>query len=309
EPETVETIRSDVQWEELENLKYIAKGAFCVVYSAQFQGLKIAVKKLRNDVKVSTGQRLMKAELKMLQQTDHENIVRLLGSGICEEPAEHVFLILEFISDGSLADFLSHRNSPSIPQNARGISIPDCLDFGVAFADAMSYLHHNACEAHFLLHRDLKPDNIGFSGGKLKLMDFGLAKFMPRQVANETGTYKMTGDTGTLRYMAPEVAVHQPYNEKADVYSFSLILWQLLTLERPFEGMSADDYYDYVVEQHVRPTLFEEWPAGLRELLHRCWHKRHSRRPNFPEVLSALKRLRAAYDDSLGRSPRSRHSS
>mmetsp|Transcript_10610 Transcript_10610/g.15796 ORF Transcript_10610/g.15796 Transcript_10610/m.15796 type:complete len:90 (+) Transcript_10610:270-539(+) len=88
----------------------------------------------------------------------------------------------------------------------------------------MKFIHFDAFPGYHAIHRDLKPDNIVFLDNTVKLMDFGLACLVPQSTSSST-YYKMTGDTGTLRYMAPEVATHNPYNEKVDVYSFSLIVW------------------------------------------------------------------------------------
>lgn len=278
-----------IQWEELSDVQYIARGAFCTVHRATWRGKTVAVKKLRKDVKTSTGRRLMAAEEHILRQVGtHENIVKLLGSGIVEDPVRHIFLVLEFVHDGTLADFLELRKENGI---LRKVSLRDGLEFAMMFANAMCHLHHDAIPNQFCLHRDLKPDNLGFSEGKLKLMDFGLAKLMPRH-SQENKSYKMTGDTGTLRYMAPEVAVHRPYNEKTDVYSFSLIVWQVLTLERPYEGMNSDQYFENVVENHVRPHLPLEWPQELCQLLSRCWHRNPKKRPSFPDIMSAMRSLR-----------------
>jgi serine/threonine protein kinase len=103
-------------------------------------------------------------------------------------------------------------------------------------------LHDEADAANVLLHRDLKPDNVGFlADGSLQLFDFGLATSVPRQKgppAAECGEgggglgagavlprYRMTGHTGSVRYMAPEVATDLPYNQAVDTYSFAMILW------------------------------------------------------------------------------------
>lgn len=279
---------SQIKWSQLEDLSFLGKGAFCIVYKATYQGTTVAVKKLRPDVKTTTGQRLMYSEFQILERLLHENVVKLIGHGTSEDPIHHVFLVIEYVEDGTLAEFLSSRLEANIPAR---VPLVDCLEFGAMFASAMCYLHHDASPSGVILHRDLKPDNIGFSNGSLKLMDFGLAKVMPRSTM-ENKTYKMTGDTGTLRYMAPEVAVHKPYNEKADVYSFSLIFWQVLTLQRPFEGMNSDEYFEQVVKRHVRPIIDPQWPVELGELLARCWHRKPHHRPNFPEIVDCIDELK-----------------
>lgn len=70
-----------------------------------------------------------------------------------------------------------------------------------------------------------------------------------------SSTYQLTGGTGSLRYMAPEVAQHHEYNEKADVYSFSLILWEMLTGTKPFAKLRRDDFHSRVIAKVERPEI------------------------------------------------------
>ena len=138
----------------------------------------------------------------------------------------------------------------------------------------------------------MKPQNIGFdSNGTLKLFDFGLAACVKRtQLA--TDAYEMTGFTGTLAYMAPEVVLRLPYNEKVDVYSFSIILWQMLSGEMPYQGMTREEHLQQVVLGDQRPsvtTIKSKCPSGFIQLLERCWHGVYSQRPSFLTIYNELK--------------------
>jgi len=114
------------------------------------------------------------------------------------------------------------------------------------------YLTYISCT---WLITDLKPDNVGFTAdGCLKLFDFGLVTCVrSRQHANDS--YSMTGFTGSLRYMAPEVALQEPYTEKVDVYSFGIMLWQMTNDKVPFRGMTKQDFMKNVVMGDLRPKL------------------------------------------------------
>ncbi|KAG5186754.1 kinase-like domain-containing protein, partial [Tribonema minus] len=106
---------------------------------------------------------------------------------------------------------------------------------------AMHHLHRCAIDGHVLMHRDLKPDNIAFS--LHKVIDFGLAKLIKRAKTDCRGQplerYTMTGETGSPRYMAPECHLNLPYNEKVDVYSFGMCIWEMIELEVPFKDAKS----------------------------------------------------------------------
>ncbi|RYG59380.1 hypothetical protein EON64_20295, partial [archaeon] len=118
---------------------------------------------------------------------------------------------------------------------------------------------------------DLKPDNVGFTkDGFLKLFDFGLVTCV-RSRTSPNDVYEMTGYTGSLRYMAPEVVLRKPYSEKADVYSFGIMLWQMARDRVPFKGYNKEEFFSRVVEGHERPKLDKSWPGGFSNLLKSCW--------------------------------------
>ncbi|CAN0322663.1 unnamed protein product, partial [Discosporangium mesarthrocarpum] len=135
----------------------------------------------------------------------------------------------EYLAGGTLANLLRSDKAH--------LSLNEVLDLALALSNALEYLHDTAVPGRIVCHRDLKPDNIAFtSKGELKLIDFGLGKIIKRKFRVRCEKYKMTGGTGSLRYMAPEIANHKVYNEKGDVYSFSLILWEMLAGTKPFLG-------------------------------------------------------------------------
>lgn len=136
----------------------------------------------------------------------------------------------------------------------------------------------------------------------MKLFDFGLAKELDDTM--RTGYccefYELSGNTGSLRYMAPEVALSQPYNLTADVYSFGLLLWQMCSLELPYDGMSRSDHAQYVVEGHERPVLNPSWSTPLRILMKRAWEPDPSLRPSMDSTHKILKREIASLRDAEG---------
>ena len=115
----------------------------------------------------------------------------------------------------------------------------------------------------------------------IKIFDFGLAKELKQSFRNEDGTYRLTEMTGSLRYMAPEVANGKPYNKTCDCYSFAILLWQILALKVPYELYTPKSLREKVYNgAHKRPPVDEKWPRTLRICLKRSWdadlHKRNS---------------------------------
>jgi serine/threonine protein kinase len=101
--------------------------------------------------------------------------------------------------------------------------------------------------------------------------------------------YQLTGDTGTIRYMAPEVALNQPYTEKADVYSFGILLWQILSLEEPYSKMKSGPIEYNVCKLGLRPKIEPSWSNALRRLLQDCFAAQ-PRRPSMEVACSVLRR-------------------
>jgi serine/threonine protein kinase len=187
-------------------------------------------------------------------------------------------------------------------------------------ADAIAYLHSRG-----IVHRDINPGNIGFTEDNVvKLFDFGLAKQLRfhnrgddyEGVVHGSGDdnelFDLTGNTGTLRYMAPEIAhggsSHNalPYGFKVDVYSFALVMHEVLSLSKPYVRLNAENFHDEVVKGGARPPLNELWPVRISELLERMWSTDVAIRPSSKEVVEVLGELLRGDDVDLY--PTSRYS-
>lgn len=107
--------------------------------------------------------------------------------------------------------------------------------------------------------------------GTVKVIDFGLATIVENATPDSDQVYNLSGETGSLRYMAPEVADARPYNHKVDVYSFGMIVWELLSYEKPFEGMDRQQFYERVVHGGERPPLSKRLPVKWSQLITQCW--------------------------------------
>ena len=125
----------------------------------------------------------------------------------------------------------------------------------------------------------------------MKLFDFGLAKDVSKLEKNENGLYKLTGYTGSCRYMAPEIAKNKPYNHSIDVYSFAVLLWQLFALAKPYENYTYNMHQRYVVHEGHRPKIDEAWPQEIQALLKKCWSSKIPKRLSASETLEIIKGL------------------
>lgn len=127
--------------------------------------------------------------------------------------------------------------------------------------------------------------------GDSVLFDFGLAKELKeRDLVKHPDGYNATGVTGSRRYMAPEVVKSTPYGFKADVFSFGILLWEIIALKKSFAHFDAQKHYDFVVTRGKRPAVDRAWPVELRVLLSQCWANDPADRVDITQVCVALKR-------------------
>ncbi|GLD94656.1 hypothetical protein PINS_up003280 [Pythium insidiosum] len=198
--------------------RVLGEGAFGKVYEGKLRGKSVAVKvlvcqDLRSDILKE-----FQGEVEIMTMLRHPNICRLLG--VCMDPPNRA-LIVELMQRGSLWGVLrTHRKTLTLDMRAR---------FIYDTAKGMSYLHHFDRP---ILHRDLKSPNLLVDKNyNIKLSDFGLARV-------KAHVQTMTGNCGTVQWMAPEVLGNQKYTEKADVFSFGIVIWEIMTGECPYDGMS-----------------------------------------------------------------------
>jgi serine/threonine protein kinase len=243
------------------------------------------------------------AELMALKKLHHTNIIRFLGAIYNPSPLTYC-LVLEFCDGGDLALVLARGCTPHNFFNnvASGV------------ANGMFYLHKMK-----FMHRDIKPSNVLLSGDPksgnfvAKLTDFGLAVKIQNSSVNNGR--ELTAETGTYRYMAPgssestfldyvhspwpsnlshmlsslsEVIRHERYDYAADIYSFGLLMWEIVTRERPFEPMGQLEAAGSVALHGKRPPFPETMPPSVRDLIEKCWAQIPSERMEVEQIINRL---------------------
>jgi len=192
---------------------------------------------------------------------NHFNICKIIGVA---KDSECFCIAYEYCSGGSLKNLLSDTSR-----------CYEYLPIALDIANGMAYLH-----SRNVIHRDLKPANILLTANnRAKIADFGMS------VAN-TGQ-ELTAETGTYRWMAPEVIRHESYSSNADVYSFGVVLWQLITREVPFPTLTPIQTA-YAVAEGSRPDIPSSTPEQLRDIILACWDEDSERRPSFTYIVMAL---------------------
>ncbi|CAJ1944435.1 unnamed protein product [Cylindrotheca closterium] len=288
--------RLDLQWNELSDMKYLTHGGSSWVYSAVYNGKPVVVKTLNPKCREDPHAVIdIEAEVAIHSILNHNNIVKFVGSGrTCQE---NRFLVLERLTGGTLSDMLRLRNRRVGQFWKKNKHMPpfDTLKCARSLAVALQYMHEKAMPNCVLLHRDLKPENICFAlDGTVKLLDFGLVRIVQNANSKSDEAYELSGETGSLRYMAPEVAEGHPYNHKVDVYSFGIILWEMNAGKRPFGGLrTREDFFKFVVQRGDRPPLDKRRPEELRLLISDCWNRYMDKRPDIQQVIKRLDALLA----------------
>ncbi|CAD5187328.1 unnamed protein product [Musa acuminata subsp. malaccensis] len=248
--------------------KKIARGSCGDLYRATYLGQDVAVKILRADQLNEALLLEFNQEVDILRRVHHKNIVHYIGA--CVKPTE-LCIITEYMTGGNLYDHL-HKQHISL-------ELPHLLKFSIDICKGMDYLHQNN-----IIHRDLKTANLLLDANSVvKVGDFGVARFQ-----NQEGV--MTAETGTYRWMAPEVINHQHYDNKADVFSFAIVLWELATSRVPYDNMTPLQAA-LGVRQGLRPDIPKDMHPTLAALMQRCWDEIPSKRPSFEEITQELEEL------------------
>lgn len=255
-------------------VKRIAAGSFGEVYRGELYGVKVAVKKPLKDISSDALKKFLE-EVQIMTKLHHPNIVVCLGA--CVEPGK-LMLILEYLEYGSLYDFLRSKHAEKV------LNYSKVLKFATDIARGMRYLHHRVQ----IIQRDLKSRNLLVDDSyNVKICDFGLS----RENAEDEETLTACG---TPYWAAPEVILGAKYDQKADVYSFAIVLWEIITREEPYDGQPGMNIAFLVAQDGLRPDVPAFCPDPYAQLMTACWDDQPENRPSFTEILNTLHEMSRA---------------
>ena len=270
----------EIPLDHLEFGRQIGRGAFGEVFRGKYRGTDVAIKRLcvLNDVSDERGLAEFKRELSFLTRLRHRHIVQFIGASTAPP---NLCIIMDYCDKGSLYAYLHNPN--------KTLSAFKVLKWMSEAAKGLVYLH-----ASDIIHRDVKSGNLFIDdGGSIKLGDFGLSKF--HTGASTSGG--MMSLVGTYQFMAPELLEGQPrYTTAVDVYSFAVVMWECLTREDPFSGLSPMQIVAALLRGE-RPSLDDASKFAVRlpeeyiAVIARCWRADALERPTMEDIAPELERM------------------
>ena len=263
-----------IQYNDLDIDRKLGKGSFGIIYKGSLHGEDVAIKRLKVDESMLVAAFAeFRREVWLMSALSHPCITNLKGYSM-----KPLSMVMELVSGGDLWGYLHDEEAPLDWQIRYKLAID--------MARGMAFLHSINPP---LLHRDLKSPNVLVCtrrpkpGEKVmaKIADFGLSSRMFLESYQDRAVENPT-------WCAPEVMQRQPYTEKADVYSYGIMLWELITREQPF----AEYTFQYQVEDDVirglRPDIPASTPAFFADLTRKCWHAKPVERPAFHDIVHML---------------------
>ncbi|PIA34214.1 hypothetical protein AQUCO_03800064v1 [Aquilegia coerulea] len=258
----------EIAWTDLQfdNIPLVGEGAFGDVRKATWHESEVAVKVMKKEIQDSEIKKFQ-TEVSIMKSARHPNIVQFMGV-VSRFP--HPAIVTEFVSGGSLHDKIKTRR---LSQGRR-------LSIALDVARGMNYLH---CFKPPIVHLDLKSPNILLDSHLgAKICDFGLARF-------RAGTFIPSKYVaGTPKWSAPEAFKDEPANEKADVYSFGVILWELVTWKEPWSGYDPHQVITAVSLLNERLAIPANTCPELVSLMESCWKESPEERPTAELIVRTL---------------------
>ncbi|KAL2610064.1 hypothetical protein R1flu_028637 [Riccia fluitans] len=267
----------EIHWEDIKLKEKIGGGSFGIVHRADWHGSDVAVKILiEQDVHEDRLKEFMR-EVAIMKRLRHPNIVLFMGA-VLKRPT--LSIVTDYLPRGSLFRLLHKSGAREQLDERRRLQ----MAYDVALG--MNYLHRSNPP---IVHRDLKSPNLLVDKTwTVKVADFGLSRFKGNTfLSSRSGA-------GTPEWMAPEVLRDEQSNEKSDVYSYGVVLWELITMQQPWSGMSPAQVVGAVGFQNRRLQIPKEVNPQISALIESCWANESWLRPSFASIMQSLKEIRKA---------------
>ncbi|CAI5471762.1 unnamed protein product, partial [Closterium sp. Yama58-4] len=307
--------------------KEIFKGAYSTVYKGAFRDMDVAVKAIDWGEAGSFSPVLRaKQRAALLRQVHvwrglkhpyvtqvsvvHVRVARLVAASVAADRAPCTTprgvdarlrgvagcLIMEYAGDLTLKEYLARA-----ARERRKLPLHMVVELALQLAKGLAYIHSSG-----VVHGDVCPDNLLLTDRRrLKIAGFGVARFEAHckargragaQWGGGPGSAGVNEDSGkraavaAMGYMAPEVLAGLPYDRRADVYSFGICLWELLTCETPFDSFDFSEMAS-AISEGVRPILPHKCPLDIARVMRCCWEGSSAARPSMPQVIAMLDKV------------------
>lgn len=272
-----------VAYNELKFLRQIGSGSSCEVWLGVYKKNRVAIKKQKSNENPSIKE--FYRELNAFINLRHPNLVIFMG--VCLETP--LCLLIEYCAGGDLFTYLHKRKNLFITWEQKLIILKE-ITKGMLYLHSNSFIHRDLKSLNVLLYNEVNKDSDKLV---IKITDFGLTREF------KDGDF-MTGQLGTCHWMAPEVLSSSAYSTKADVYSFGIVMFEVITRETPYKGKSHEEIRTQILHNGLRPDLDlvpPQCPQTLKSLMKLCWDGSCEKRPGFNDVLDILESVRFKNDE------------
>ncbi|WOL00396.1 serine/threonine-protein kinase STY17 isoform X2 [Canna indica] len=248
---------------------------------AKWNGTKVSVKMLdQNAYSDPDTINVFKNELTLMQKVRHPNVVQFVGAVTQNIP---MMIVYEYLPKGDLQSYLEKKGR---------LKLHKALRFSLDIARGLNYLHE--CKPDPILHCDLRPKTVLLDdGGQLKVAGFGLTK-MTKLSPDRYKLAQPIAHHAVSPYIAPELYKNETFDKSVDVFSFSLILYEMIEGVPPFHPKVPEDVAKMICLEGVRPALktrFKTYPPDLNELIEECWNPQPAVRPTFLDIIMRLDKM------------------